>query len=126
MFKKILVPTDGSRLSDFAIAKAITFAKSINAAVYGFHAAPDYTIPIHGVDVYSDAKFQGFADKEARNYLAGIEAKANEAGVPCTTGFTVSVYPHRAIYRCGERTKLRSDLHGFPWQAGIVGIVARK
>lgn len=97
MFKKILVPTDGSRLSDFAIARAITFAKSINTAVYGFHAAPDYTIPIHGVDVYSDAKFQGFADKEARNYLAGIEAKAKEAGVPCTTGFTVSVYPHRAI-----------------------------
>ena len=36
MFKKILVPTDGSRLSYFAIARAITFAKSINAAVYGF------------------------------------------------------------------------------------------
>ena len=35
MFKKILVPTDGSTLSNLAIAKAITFAKAINAAVYG-------------------------------------------------------------------------------------------
>lgn len=97
MFKKILVPTDGSTLSDLAMAKAITFAKSINAAVYGFHAAPDYAIPVHGVDVYSSARFRDVADNEARNYLAGIEAKAKEAGVPCTTGFSVSVFPYRAI-----------------------------
>ena len=39
MFKKILVPTDGSRLSYFAIARAITFAKSLNA---GSADSPSY------------------------------------------------------------------------------------
>ena len=48
MFKKILVPTDGSTLSEFAITKAIAFAKSINAQVYGFHASRDYAVPGYG------------------------------------------------------------------------------
>jgi nucleotide-binding universal stress UspA family protein len=97
MFKKILVPTDGSTLSELAITKAIAFAKSINAAVYGFHASREYAMPVHGIDVYSAAEFREFSDKEARNYLAGIEAKAKDAGVPCTTGFTVSFTPYSAI-----------------------------
>ena len=97
MFKKILVPSDGSTLSDLAITKAIAFAKSINATLHGFHASPEYALPIHGVDLSSAEKFREFADKEARIYLAGIEAKAKEAGVPCTTGFTVNFSPYRAI-----------------------------
>jgi nucleotide-binding universal stress UspA family protein len=97
MFKKILVPTDGSTLSDLAVTKAIAFAKSINAALYGFHASRDYAMPVHGVDLYSAEQFREFSDQEARSYLASIEAKAKEAGVPCATGFTVSFTPYRAI-----------------------------
>lgn len=126
MFKKILVPTDGSRLSDFAIAKAITFAKSINAAVYGFHAAPDYTIPIHGVDVYSDAKFQGFADQGGAQLSRWDRGQSKRSGRTLYDGIHRECLSPPCHHRCGERTKLRSDLHGFPWQAGIVGIVARK
>lgn len=36
MFKHILVPTDGSELSDNAVEKAITFAKEINARITFF------------------------------------------------------------------------------------------
>ena len=37
MFKHILLPTDGSELSEAAIQKGIQFAKGINAEVTGFH-----------------------------------------------------------------------------------------
>jgi nucleotide-binding universal stress UspA family protein len=97
MFKKILIPTDGSTLSELAITKAIAFAKSINATVHGFHASREYAVPVHGVDIYSAAEFREFSDRQARNYLAGIEAKAKEAGVPCKTGFTVSFTPYSVI-----------------------------
>jgi nucleotide-binding universal stress UspA family protein len=97
MFKKMLVPTDGSTLSELAIAKAIEFAKSLNAEVYGFHVAPDYALQIHGVDVSSSSRFREFADNEARNYLAVVQAKAKEAGVHCTTDFEVNSSPYRAI-----------------------------
>ena len=38
MFTHILLPTDGSPLSEAAMHKGIQFAKSINAKVTGFHA----------------------------------------------------------------------------------------
>ena len=126
MFKKILVPTDGSTLSNLAITKAIAFAKSINAVVYGFHAAPDYAMTIHGVDLHSSEKFRGLADEEARNYLAGIEAKAKEAGYFVHHGICRECFSLPCHHRCGKRTRLRSDLHGFAWQARIGRTAARK
>ena len=41
MFKKILVPTDGSKLSEQAINKAVEFAKATGATLYGFTARDD-------------------------------------------------------------------------------------
>jgi nucleotide-binding universal stress UspA family protein len=43
MFKHILLPTDGSELSEAAIQKGVQFAKSINAEVTGFHVI----LPFH-------------------------------------------------------------------------------
>ena len=122
MFKKILVPTDGSKLSDFAIGQAVSFAKSINAAVYGFHAVPDYT-PTYGVELYSSEQFRGFADDEARKYLYVIESKAKEAGISCTTGFSVTASPYRAIINAA--TEQGCDLifmasHGRRGLAGLL------
>jgi nucleotide-binding universal stress UspA family protein len=102
MFKKILVPTDGSTLSQLAIDHAIKFAKVINASIFGFHAAPEYATAIHGVDVYSSEKFREFAEKEARDYLAGMEKKAKDAGVPCKTEVSVNVSPYRAIIEAAK------------------------
>ena len=43
MFKHILLPIDGSELSEAVIQKGIQFAKSINAEVTGFHVI----LPFH-------------------------------------------------------------------------------
>ena len=40
MFKHILLPTDGSPLSEAAMRKGIQFAKTINARVTGFCVVP--------------------------------------------------------------------------------------
>lgn len=42
MFKHILLPTDGSPLSEVAIQKSIQFAKGINATVTGIHVSRGY------------------------------------------------------------------------------------
>ena len=41
MFKRILLPTDGSDISKKAVKKGIEFAKSINAKVVGFFSSSD-------------------------------------------------------------------------------------
>ena len=40
MYRRILLPTDGSALCDSAVRKGIEFAKLVGASVVGFHAIP--------------------------------------------------------------------------------------
>ncbi|MEO5560253.1 MAG: universal stress protein, partial [Dokdonella sp.] len=42
MFKHVLIPTDGSKLSREANDKGVKFAKQIGAKVTGFHAIPEF------------------------------------------------------------------------------------
>ena len=52
MFKHILLPTDGSELSEAAIQKGIQFAKSINAEVTGFHVI----LPFHVFTIQTEMR----------------------------------------------------------------------
>ena len=45
MYSKILVPTDGSQLSDRAVREAAKLARSTGATLTLFHAAPAYRMP---------------------------------------------------------------------------------
>ena len=47
MYKHILVPTDGSKLSLKAAAHAIGLAKAIRARLTAFHPSPDYPMPVY-------------------------------------------------------------------------------
>src|SRR5205807_10045388 len=54
MYRNILVPTDGSKLSLKAAAHAIALAKAIGARLTGFHASPDYPPPVYADGVVFD------------------------------------------------------------------------
>jgi len=45
MYKHIMIPTDGSKLSDKAIDAGVEFAKEVKARVTGFTAVPEYQMP---------------------------------------------------------------------------------
>ena len=51
MYRNLLVATDGSKLSDKALAHAIGLAQAVGAALTIFYAAPDYPMP-----AFSDGK----------------------------------------------------------------------
>jgi nucleotide-binding universal stress UspA family protein len=87
MYKHILLPSDGSRLSRKAVKQGLALAKSIGAKVTGFYANPGIPIEYLGVDapmpqsVYDaeSERERKFADK----VLAEIAEAARRAGVPC-------------------------------------------
>ena len=91
MFKQILLPTDGSPLSEAAIAKGIALAKSLRARVIGLHVIPRPS-PGDIWDVWSPEdseearqfrdRFNERMELMAQRYLSVIEEKAKEAGVP--------------------------------------------
>ena len=109
MFKHILVPTDGSKLSIKAAKQAVKLAKALGARISGFHAAPDFSSTYYG-DGYilraPSAKSQtDFAQKQARSYLAMIEVEAEMEKVPCEVFQTVSDSPYEAIVDAAQKKK---------------------
>jgi nucleotide-binding universal stress UspA family protein len=103
MYKHILLPTDGSDLSERAIASGIKFAKSINARVTGFFASPD-----PGTDYFiqdwrshdpkrSPRELEEAGQKLAQKVLSKVQQQARSAGVECECVSVVSDSPHEAI-----------------------------
>ena len=85
MFKHILIPTDGSELSNMAIANGIKFAKDINARVTGLTVTmPFHFFALDGMQI-ADTAEQYAKDSKAlamRN-LTVLKDAASAAGVEC-------------------------------------------
>jgi nucleotide-binding universal stress UspA family protein len=123
MFKNILVPTDGSELSQKAVTKAIQFAKEIGATIYGFHVRPDFTMPVHGVDVYEPHRFHEMTEKEARAFLAQIADQAKAAGVRCETAHEIDSSPYRAIIKAAEKNNCDLIFMASHGRRGLSGLL---
>ena len=107
MFKHILVPTDGSELSQKAARRAVTFAKECGACITAFYATPDFPECFFGegalVDPGSPERFAQLADEEAKNILDFIENCCREAGVSCTRVSVRNDIPYEAIIEAAEQ-----------------------
>lgn len=101
MFKKLLVPIDGSHVSDGLIGRAVVYAKSVGAKIAFFHACPDYASTGDGALAHTawPKEFQELANGKTLWILAKAEAAARAAGVACHAASTVSDRPDEAIHR---------------------------
>jgi nucleotide-binding universal stress UspA family protein len=110
MYQHILLPTDGSELSNKAIPQAIEVAKAIGARVTGIHVSPTFhtfsTDPLVVTDRADD--YEGDAGKIGQQYLAVIEAAALAAGVPYDGVHVLHDHPYEAIL--GEAMQRGCDL----------------
>ena len=87
MYKHILLPSDGSRLSRKAVKQGLALAKSIGAKVTGFYANPGIPIEYLGVDAPMPQSVYDAESERERKFtdkvLAEIAEAARQAGVPC-------------------------------------------
>ena len=108
MFKHILVPTDGSQLSQDAVCSAVSFAKEIGARVTAFYAKPEYPVTYYGegalIDPTTPEKFAELADDQAQEILAFVEQRCSEAGVPCAKLTLTSDIPYESIIDAATRS----------------------
>jgi nucleotide-binding universal stress UspA family protein len=110
MFKHILVPTDGSVLSEAAIQMAVALAAVHEAKVTGFHVMPEFHILAYGVETLIDTEeqFTRHARQHADAYLAVLGQAATEADVEFDTVVVTDTRPYEAII--GAATKRNCDL----------------
>lgn len=89
MFKKILVPTDGTELAEGAIRVAVDLAKTQNAHVVGLYVIDPY--PYSAMGEAASLGFETYlahAKEAALKALHTLETACGAVGVPCTTETT--------------------------------------
>lgn len=104
MFKSILLPTDGSQLSERATQTAIEFAKIHGARMTAVSVVqPLPFVPLADAAVMPDA---GLFEREARrNFQAGLDkvlAAASAAGVECDAVLGEAMNPYEVIVKTAE------------------------
>ncbi len=85
MYKKILVPTDGSELGMESARAAIDLAKQLGAEVIGLFVAPEYQYPIYlealPGDYPTDDEYRASMRKFGDTFLLDLQSAADAAGV---------------------------------------------
>jgi len=86
MYKHLLVPVDGTELSDRAVQTSLALAQKLGASLTAFVAEPMPPLPVMGS---SPSLYQrdmeahhARTEEHAREVLARFRAQAAEAGVP--------------------------------------------
>ncbi|MCL2525175.1 MAG: universal stress protein [Betaproteobacteria bacterium] len=127
MFKHILVPTDGSELSQATARRAILFAQESGARITAFFAKPEYPIAYFGegalIDPTTPEKFAEMADQQANEYLGAIQASCAEAGVACDILTSTSDVPYEAIIEAAQKSECDLIFMASHGRRGISGFL---
>ncbi len=112
MYKHILIPTDGSKLSAKAVKTGLILAKHLNARVTALHVIPPYTLPYYeGMIIYvppsaMDARaYKRATEKTARDLLTHVTEKARAVGVNCGSAFVTDPQPWNAVLKYARAKK---------------------
>lgn len=110
MFKHILLPTDGSKLSDRAVKRGIDFAKSIKAKVTAVHVVPEFKMVVEEgfvspLTTELKARYETESRAHAEKMLAKVEKLATQAKVKCDVVAVTSDYPFQQIIEIARKRK---------------------
>ena len=128
MYRHILLPTDGSRLSEAAAGNGIELARSLGARVTVLHVVARVEEPSLESWARGDARFPeklGRAlERRGWMYLESVREAAMRAGVPCDCALESAISPSGAIVR--EARSRGCDLivmasHGRRGPGGLAG-----
>ena len=105
MFKHVLLPTDGSKLSEVAVRMGVQLAKTVNASVTGFCVMPEFHVFTYKTEMLEDTKTEFAKDSKAHatQYLSVIESVAKAAGVKCDVASATHDHPHEAIIKVAKQ-----------------------
>ena len=127
MFKKILLPTDGSPVSRKSVKQGVAFAKVAGAKVVGFFSPQDYRTLMYSEyippSLMSEEEFEAQAKKAAQKQLAFVEKTAKEAGIPYEGFYLSSIAPWEAIIEAAKKRKCDLICMGSHGRSGLAGLV---
>lgn len=125
MFKRILVPTDGSEPSQRAVLAGIGFAKELGAEVVGLTVIPKFHTFTYKTDMLEDTKEEFIAESHdhATKVLSFVLDTAREAGVACTGEQVVSDDPWQTIIDTAKSRQCDLIVMGSHGRRGVKGVL---
>lgn len=128
MYKHLLVPSDGSRLSDKATRTAVELAKRLGAKITAMHVVPPYNVAISGYEVapvvvFTPAEYRASTAKSSKAALDKVLLAAGTAGVPCTSAAVTDDRPWEAIVRTAKSKKCDLIVMASHGRSGLSGLL---
>ena len=127
MYKNLLIATDGSKLSEKALAHGISLAQAVGASLTAFYAAPDYPMPAYADGVVYEPvtrkEYAKLAAEEAQKILDVAATKADAAGVACKTAYTIASAPWEAILAAAKKGKCDGIVMASHGRRGLAGLL---
>ena len=125
MFKHVLLPTDGSKLSDKSVKQGIRLAKSLQAKITALHVIPRYHTFTYQSDMLEATRedYTRASEKRAEEFLRHVKRVAAGAGVECETMHATSDQPFKEIIRTAEKKDCDLILMASHGRKGIEGLL---
>jgi len=125
MFKNILVPTDGSKLSEKAVRRAVRLAQQTSARINALHVIPRFhTFTYQSEMLELTAKeYEATASANAKDYLGFVERLAKTANIRCHSEFVFSDQPYQEIIKAAQRKKCDLIVMASHGRRGIEGLL---
>ncbi len=98
MYKRILISTDGSEISDKAVQSAVSLAKSLGAELFAISVKEPF--PYSAISEMQPVPPQEFFDAQERiasERVKSVVAAAEKAGVKCHAHTVEALHPWEAI-----------------------------
>ena len=127
MYAHFLVPTDGSKLSDKALAHALTLAKATKARITLFHASPGIPRPAYAdgmsIIAISPREYEKQTKADAMKLLDRAAAKGKASGVTCATLHAFDDSPWEGIIAAAKKAKADTIVMASHGRRGLAGVL---
>jgi nucleotide-binding universal stress UspA family protein len=126
MWKKILVPTDGSELAGKAVAEAVDYARMAGAGVVAFSVAQPYPLlpAVDGAMMIDPAVDSTEMQQVAQEAVDAVASIARAAGVKCETHTALSFLPYEEIIRASEEYQCDAIFMASHGRRGLSRLIA--
>ena len=109
MFKRVLIPTDGSAVAVKAIKHGIDLAKHLGATIVAYHAVEPierlYYAEGRSARASSVKALQTKLTQQGQHHVDAIVKAAQSAGVSCETVLSSPATPHQGIIEAARAKK---------------------
>ena len=127
MFQKILVPTDGSRLSDRAVEKALAIAKMSGGMIVALHVYPRFVGSPYGTfgpsaEILAEAHVRQH-QYEAEKLFREVEKQSRAVNVLADTLLVEGDDVYREIIAAAKRRKCDLICMASHGRRGVAGVV---